>query len=303
MDKEAFRFIHSILPQGRTVYYDFPDRYALILLEQYLGKGSTEISEIKKSRFAPLLEKPCVKSVISKVKNRSLQAEDFLLGWPKQPIGYRLTIGSWPDLSEKPSRRWSQVTRLGWSLVLQLNLSSSHRSKLEQSIPDWEEYTGYTGHPIASDGELTLAWARIDLDFDTGEALIEEIQSDWVRDVQYYAGSQYQFDRPQKWKEYLETMLKTQARKWPETMLSATLWFLFSELGIKTVFYHTQLSGASLKQIKGTQPPKSLYKDWPKKFCFRSTHNGPIFIRDSADRALRDLIIDPKTVWFIHDFA
>lgn len=31
----------------------------------------------------------------------------------------------------------------------------------------------------------TLAWSRIDFDFDTGEALIEEIQSDWVRRVKH----------------------------------------------------------------------------------------------------------------------
>ena len=39
-------------------------------------------------------------------------------------------------------------------------------------------------HPVASGGELTLAWSRIDLDLDRGEALVEEIQSDWVRDAQ-----------------------------------------------------------------------------------------------------------------------
>ena len=43
-----------------------------------------------------------------------------------------------------------------------------------------------TGHPVLAPGERpyfreTLAWARIDLDLVSSEALVEEIQSDWVR--------------------------------------------------------------------------------------------------------------------------
>ena len=38
-------------------------------------------------------------------------------------------------------------------------------------------------HPVRQDGRHTLAWARMDVDLDAGEALIEEIQSDWIREA------------------------------------------------------------------------------------------------------------------------
>ncbi len=38
----------------------------------------------------------------------------------------------------------------------------------------------YTGHPIHKTRN-SIAWARIDLDYLTGEVLIEEIQNDWLR--------------------------------------------------------------------------------------------------------------------------
>lgn len=41
----------------------------------------------------------------------------------------------------------------------------------------------YHGHPVRKDDVETLAWARIDLDFASNQALIEEIQSDWVKNA------------------------------------------------------------------------------------------------------------------------
>lgn len=40
----------------------------------------------------------------------------------------------------------------------------------------------YCGHPVSRQRN-TLAWARLDLDLNSATALIEEIQSDWIRDV------------------------------------------------------------------------------------------------------------------------
>ena len=101
----------------------------------------------------------------------------------------------------------------------------------------------------------------------------------------------------------MEKVLKPQTRKWPETMLTATLWFLLKELGIRTIFYHTHDSGSELKRIRDDFPPRSIYTDLPKKFCFRITHNGPLFIRDSARKELRQLFTDPKTRWNILNFT
>jgi hypothetical protein len=38
----------------------------------------------------------------------------------------------------------------------------------------------WSAHPIRR-SPSTLAWSRVDIDFENGEALIEEIQTDWVR--------------------------------------------------------------------------------------------------------------------------
>lgn len=302
MNREALQFIRAVLPKGRTIYYDFPDRYALLLLEQEIGDKEYSVSELKKTHLAPLLQKPRVKKLLSEVGSSRITARDLVNAWPAEQQGYRLTIGTWPGLKEKPSKRWSQVTRLGWSLVLQLNLPDSHKRELSKKVLGWQEYANQPGHPIAGSGELTLAWSRIDLDVDTGEALIEEIQSDWIRDVKYYAENRWHKEH-KGWKAYYDTILKPPAKKWPETMLTATLWFLFEELGIKTVFYHTQKSGAALKSVKGRSPPRSLYSDLPRKFCFQTTYNGPLFIRDSVKRGFRNLFVDPETKWYIHDFA
>lgn len=300
MDLDTLQFIRQALPSGRTLYYDFPDRYAQLLLQQHLGNEQHSIADIKASRFAPLLKKPCIERVVANVGRPWLCADDLLLAWPQDPQTFKLSLGTWPGMNKKPQRRWSQVTRLGWSLVLQLNVVSGHKQALTKEVPSWEDYTT-PWHPIARRGELTLAWARIDLDFETGEALIEEIQSDWVRDVEDYIS--YYSDSTRNWRAYRDATLRPLARKWPDTMLTAALWFLFEELGISRVFYHTYQTGMQLKRIKYRGPPRSLYRELPRRLCFRTTHNGPAFIRDTQDKETRRLFTEPETKWFVHDFG
>ncbi len=302
MDKNALKFVLEVLPDSRTVFHDFADRYAVVLLRHNLGSEPVPIADLKKSHLAPLLSKPIVRQTLADIGRPWLLADDFRNVWPVETDAYRLTLSTWPSLSRKPKRTWHQVTRTGWSLVLQLNLPVSHRRSLDSTVSDWENQMGYSPHPVADLPELTLAWARLDLDFDTNEALIEEIQSDWVKDVKLWASCRWD-ENHKAWNEYFDEYLKPRARKWPETMLTATLWFLLEELGIRTVLYHTHDSGARLKSIAGGEPPRSLYVDLPRKFCFRSTHYGPRFLRDSKDKDLKRLFVDPDTKWFIHDFS
>ena len=185
--------------------------------------------------------------------------------------------------------------------MLQLNFSMAHKRELARLVPNWEEYNQWSCHPIALDQELTLAWARIDLDLETGEALIEEIQSDWVRDAGVYA-YRNRDNAEEDWEKYIDQVLRPDTRKWPEAMLTAAVWFLAVEMGIRTIFYHTHESGTKLKRISGNPPPRSLYTSLPKKFCFELTHNGPLFIRDANERTRKDLkklFVDPATQWYI----
>lgn len=301
MDRKAIEFILSVLPEGRRIFYDFPDRYALLLLRYAIGESGCGVRELKASRFAPLLRKPCVKNLMAKLGRSRIYSDDLLEAWPDNQEAYRLTMGTWPELGEKPGRRWAQVTRWGWSLVLQLNVTMSHRRDLEKTIPDWQDrYVSF--HPVAGEGELTLAWSRIDLDLETNEALIEEVQSDWIHDVEYFAESFWSSDQ-KSWQAYFEGTLKPKAKKWPETMLTATIWFLLEELGIETIFYHTYETGSRLKRIDDFFPPRSIYTALPRKFCFEITHNGPLFIRDSSKRKLKRIFSDPETRWYVHDFS
>ena len=68
---------------------------------------------------------------------------------------------------------------------------------------------------------------------------------------------------------------------WDEAMLAATLWFLRVELGIRWIFYHTFETGNWLKDMIRSKPPRSLYTDLPKQFCFQETYNPPAFIMRS----------------------
>ena len=70
------------------------------------------------------------------------------------------------------------------NLVLQLNFNSSQIRALRRLTGGEQRTFNPLDHPVCRPGHPryreTLAWARIDFDFETNEALIEEIQSDWV---------------------------------------------------------------------------------------------------------------------------
>ena len=81
-------------------------------------------------------------------------------------------------------------------------------------------------------------------------------------------------------------------------MLAAAVWFLRSELGLKRIFYYTFDTGNELKRLACDKPPRSLYTDLPRRFCFRRTHNGPLFLRDGSDRVVRKIVAERRTTWF-----
>jgi len=77
---------------------------------------------------------------------------------------------------------------------------------------------------------------------------------------------------------YVEDVLAPYIDLWSEAMLMATVHFIYKELGINTIYYHTYKSGEKLKQVLGGKPPRSLYADLPKKFCFQLTEEDPTFM-------------------------
>jgi len=288
--------IIASLPRGRTLFRYFRNRYALMLL-QHASRLHPSVSDIKSTRFAGLLRKTVVRDALNTCGDGRIDPAKLDAFWPADHRSYRLTLARWPESGEKWDRYWHQTSRRGVNLVLQLNFSISHNRLVESLTREKVADLGFTSHPINDDGELTLAWSRIDLNLQTGEALIEEIQSDWVRDAVGRADAEQS-----GWTAYTRH-LQPHARDWDETMLAATVWFLLEEIGIRTIFYHTFETGSALKHIQWSHPPRSLYTDLPRRFCFEITHNGPLFLRDEPDRRLRKLFREPDTRWYCLDLA
>jgi len=271
----------SLLPSGRTLFTYGKDWYALSLLEMGLGRFPPE--QLRKSTLARLLEKPLVKSWLGSLGRKDFTSADLALLRPGESETYRLTASLFSG--------WTQTTRRGnnaWNIVLQLNLNGDDAGWMERVFPDRrDDPFEWTGHPIHRGRHRTLAWSRIDLDWKTGEALIEEIQNDRLREV----SDRVRHIRAQGLSSirlrgaevdagfvlrYWEERLRLSRMWWDEAMLCAAIRFIVEELGIRRIYYHSPVSGSRLKHVKDA--PVSLYSDLPRRFCFEKTADLPAFI-------------------------
>lgn len=300
------RDIIKVLPRGRTLFYYFEDRYAALLLEQAareeLAQGHLRIADLRKSSFGKVLERSALKKLIAAKGDGRLTRGDLETLWPVKPECYRLTLGIWgAETRSQWARHYHQTTRPGHNLVLQLNFSTAHDVRFRKLIdPNNEQPFTLRAHPVAGRGKMTLAWARIDLDLDTGEALIEEIQSDWVRFVRRcrelarahpysqtsIAGTTVDNRNLQV---YIEDVFARHMALWDEAMLAAAVWFLAHELGLRRIFMHDFDCGVRLKQMSSA-PPRSLYRELPSKFCFGKSAEAPEFLMREPTLSMRRLM-------------
>ncbi len=291
MKLEQAKEIMACLPQGRTLFHYSKDDYAFWLLKQW-SQNEQDIHNLKSSRARKLLDKPIIKQCIAQygqgcVTSDSLPERQYL----RNTHTYRLTLDTWGDNLDY--WRMNQVTRKGVSLVLQLNLNQTHKMKLDQCYQESEhDPFDNWGHPARNGAFPTLSWCRLDLDFQTGEALIEEIQTDLIRDTLYAHQrakkahkenkSTFQFGRflfhTNKFLHFWNEEFSHHEKIWHEATLTAALKFISQELGIHTIYYHTHESGIFLKRLEGAHPPRSLYTSLPKKFCFEFTRDVPEFL-------------------------
>jgi hypothetical protein len=271
----------SLLPRGRTLFTYGKDWYAVSLLEMGLRRSRPE--EIKQTSLGRLFEKPQVKSWIGKLGKKNLSSDDLAMLWPEETETYRLTADLFCG--------WTQTTRRGkdaWNIVLQLNLNNDDANWIERVIPERDsDPFEWRCHPIHRGRQRTLAWARIDLDWQTGEALIEEIQNDRLRIVSDRV-NQIRARRLRTISlrgvdleaevilRYWEERLRLSRRWWDEAMLCAAIRFIVGELGLRTIYYHSPVSGSRLKRVKDA--PSSLYSELPRRFCFEKTKDLPAFV-------------------------
>lgn len=289
MKKQHAKEIIHCLPQDRTLFYYFKDRYAPLLLSKAF-KNNTAVAEIKKSRFSSLLNKPVMKEVLAKLGTSVLSNEDLRYSWDSSGKQFLLTLDTW---GADKCDYYYQTSRRGHNLVLQLNFSNQHDKPFRRLVNRDYWYSSYS-HPRLNKGDReyfreTLAWARIDLDFHQGEALIEEIQSDWVRwarrdylhakrKVLCHLKSNCRCERMGWYKaivQYYENVLQPYTAIWAEAMLAAAVEFIVDELGLRRIYYHSYETG---KVVKRCNPPRHLYSDLPRKFCFHKTEEVPAFL-------------------------
>lgn len=283
MNKEEINEIVECLPKGRTPFYYFKDRYALLLMSLAFDKPASK-SDVVEAGLGRLLDKPVVKEAMGRCGSAKVSREICDQFWPDDFRTYMLTLGVWGS----NDRYWDQISRGGYNLVLQLNFSSRHTDEYYRLIDPERLYPfECTAHPVSRKGRCTLAWSRMDIDLENDEALIEEVQNDWIRkalavrkmatrgrDALRYKGMRVRIVDIFR---YVDTFLAPHMKVWDEAMLAATIWFLRKEIGIKRIYYHTHESGAALKRINYSKPPRSLYTSLPKRFCFEPTGERPAF--------------------------
>ena len=307
MDHHAIDEILACLCGERTVYPYYRDRYSIGLLRQLSRDrqyGETlSVASLKKSVYAPLLQKPRVRSALATL-GHDLIDDRFLAVHDHDPDQeyFILTLDAWGS-ERRTERRYRQISRPGLNLVLQLNFSGCH-DRQYRKLGCRNSLFNYCGHPV-SRSRNTLAWARIDLDWSSDCALIEEIQSDWVRSVAWlaekverrllhgrsvtesipYRGSSFPLAIAQAYCAYVK---ERYAAIWAEAMLWASIQFVREELGVRQVYYHSEQSGRLLKGIRWSAPPRSLYTDLPRRFCFAPTHEIPPFLAE--DKEVRQVL-------------
>ena len=310
MDDQQVEEIIACLPSERTLFHYFKDQYAVYLLKQYLGSNhEKDIHSIKKSRMNKLLEKPVVKDSLKNSGNGLLDTVQLENLWSAETEQYVLTLGKW---GHKNTYDWNQTSRPGVNLVLQLNLSNQFDALFKSVAGCDLNRMVCAFHPQSKKRSATLAWARLDMDFNTGEILIEEIQSDLIRamvkihsraltstrgDLTHFYWRGDLLNR-RKMAMYCEQLIAAQTKIWSEAMMAATLWFAQQELGFSKVYYHTFETGRVMKKISGRAPPRSLYTDLPEKFCFETTQQAPQFIvNDSKAKRRLKAVNNPQ--WFL----
>jgi hypothetical protein len=290
--------ILASLPGEGVPFRYFKDRYAVQLLAYAAAEGRS-LSELRRGRFRPLLQKPEVRRILGARGGRGVDWRLLDSYFPAPTEDYQLTFGSW---GAEGDRRWNQTTRAGVNIVLQLNFSLAHDRAYRRYVEPRDDHPfEFSCHPINRNGRHTLAWSRLDIDPERGEALIEELQSDWIRQAEHAGEAalrglvEGEFEPPW-WLEdagcdalqlfrYVEYVLAHHRRIWAETVLAASLWLLREHLGIRRIYMHTYESGCLLKKIPGRRPPRSIYEQVPRTFCFERVVGVPRFLRRDLARS------------------
>jgi len=313
MEKRLTRELIACLSDCFNQYNYYKDQYAVQLLS-LAAAGGIPLRVLKQSAYSGLLNKPAVKPMVAQCGNGLLSAQTLTNKAHPKPLEFQVSWSYWAG-----HQNWDQTSRPGYQLVLQLNFPEQHdEAFLNKVKPKKGHCLIQHGHPVRRQSPYTLAWARIDLDLVANEALIEEVQTDWLREAKdlYQESRQYKSRRQLRrdlkcWQmegsvegfvDYFENDLKAFHSIWEEALLSACFETLIQVIGVRRVYYHHFETGAALKRIEHWLPPRSLYTRLPAKFCMQRVHNGPGFIQANPHCRKRiRRVANPG--WFLHTLS
>lgn len=311
MTPEDISLFRQVLPETMP-FYHYPDRHSAWLLAQAMP-GDCPVRTLRQSRVARFLDRPLLRPAVAGCGGTLRQRDVIALahaGRAVQMAGlsagamaaletafsgvwrdHELSFTSW---GTGPNWAWHQISRPGGNLVMQLGFPSEHAAILGRHFRAPVRKTfEVPSHPIREQGRPTLAWVRLDIDLASGVALIEEVQSDWLREVRWQAEHLRERDpqsRQLKTLEGYEAGLRAAyAKGWAEVALLAALCLLVNEFAVRDIWMHQPGPGAVLKHIHSTHPPRSLYSDLPKSFGFRPKRDAPAFLQRPRRKALKAL--------------
>ena len=298
MYRNTLEAVRHRLPDEIPLHY-YPDRESAWLMANLWHEDHARIPELRKTRLARLLDRKALRPLVARCGGTLhrhdvialAHADHFGVFHGLTPAGEAALDACWADPWQDfglnfttwgEGRHWeyAQISREGGSLVIQLGFPSDHAQLMGRYLPDdartkFEE----SYHPVRLDGRPTLAWARVDMDLDRGEALIEEVQCDWLRlvadEVEWLNDADPQSRDARAHQAYQRELFARYARIWPNVMLLATLTVLVESLGMRRIWMHRPETGAILKGISGMYPPVSLYTKLPRSFCFEPVADLP----------------------------
>ncbi|MBI1182631.1 hypothetical protein GC194_00055 [bacterium] len=295
MTTDEVEELKAIFEEPADVYY-YKDKH---LIDRLLGKTNASIllSSLKQMPEKVLLQKEWFKKeIMSKCQNAALQRAQLAHYWPADTTRFVITTAAWGTAPAKYYKdSWYQTSRSGFNLVLQVNFCEEHNQKYYSLLKPVESPVGIfntTAHPVAKKFK-TLGWLRLDIDFETNEVLIEEIQNDWLRNLKWTAAFVAGGTTDDLQKRRLEDRgiraslydfylyqqyLSKYAKQWDEMLLTVGLQFITNELQPAALWMHTFESGLLFKDLYRSKPPKSLYSALPPKMGFVKVDETPAFI-------------------------
>lgn len=319
MTPEDISMIRHCLPEDMAFPY-YADRESPWLLAQLMGDDAP-VTALRRCPAGKLLTRPLVRPVVAACGGGVLRQQDLLavahaaramrmagtgaagragleaacaLPWQD----FCLSFAAWGTRYSASN----QMTRRGGNLVVQLGFPSDHADLMGRYLRrDCRKDFEFDLHPIRTSGRPTLAWARLDIDLETGTALIEEVQSDWLRNVrEEVADLSARMPRSRQLmvaQRYEAGLIARYSKVWPRALMLAVLVLLRDEFACRAVWMHQPEPGAAFKRIGGTPPPRSLYSALPRGFCFAPTREPPPFLKRHGTLAIARMGRDEPLFW------